>query len=505
MFAIVLVALVGVGATRVALLGVDEDDEIPEELLRDPTEARGIAVERMEGLDKPDFLITAEGSDIFALPTSPDDETPDASTGDGGSSRAEDGEDEVGVDGALSPGHRGPVTAEGVYRGAEASLSTAAVADTDCSQGLTFFWPHQALKSSAPNAQAEVAQDADLPRDGAEAKAGLENPEMWDDCNPGLGGGRVPIPNVDFPVDAPEIRAEDDGMAYRDVVLVPPDLTHPSTVSSGPTRGATGHTAQMSSAFRDDEDDYGSSRGPRCRPRSTSSRHLCPEEDDSVSTFIMADDGGNTVTITDGDCETDDEEARARDQGVLQSKTTSKAAAFFGKLTDVKWLVGSGSDTDAAASDATSPQQSGVGRSRDLHGDSLGVGASGSNSVFAGLWGGASEEPSSLGPTGGVGGSSGASSGIFGLTLSPEPSESQLCSICFEHEKNAVFLGCGHSSICYSCAIDTYVNNREKCPFCRRHIDQVLIIGEVTKDASGRISAKVIGPEPSLFSSIFYS
>ena len=32
-----------------------------------------------------------------------------------------------------------------------------------------------------------------------------------------------------------------------------------------------------------------------------------------------------------------------------------------------------------------------------------------------------------------------------------------LCIICFERSKNAVFLECGHGGVCYNCAIDTCI------------------------------------------------
>ena len=461
-------------------------------------------MERMEGLDKPDFLITAEGSDIFALPPSAEDEeTPDISGGEKvqASSLADAGEEGNEASRSLLPGTQGRTPEE-----EEGAQGTVPIPDTDCGKGLANFLPHVALESSAADGKAETEQDgkaeteqdASLPsgsaRAEAEAKQGPENSELWENCNPGLMGSRIPSPTLGFPLDAPEIPAAEEEVACRDVMLLPPGLgpaqspwpviplTPPMATASG-LLGYMAHTTSRS-AFR--EGDYGDSPGVSepsgpGRLGGANSRRMCTqEEDDSVSTFIMADDGGNPMTITDGDRATDDEEATTQNnQGTLQSKAFSNAAGIFGKLTDVKWLMGSTSDAEGAARGASTPYQSAGARYRGQSRDNIrSLGASGGGS-FGGLWGRASDERASMGVGGTVGGSSGTGSSIFGLTLSSGPTESQLCSICFEHEKNAVFLGCGHSSICYSCAIDTYVNNREKCPFCRQRIDQVLIIGEV--------------------------
>ena len=49
------------------------------------------------------------------------------------------------------------------------------------------------------------------------------------------------------------------------------------------------------------------------------------------------------------------------------------------------------------------------------------------------------------------------------------------CIVCFDGTPNAVFMKCGHGGICYKCAIDIFVKNKE-CYLCREHIDEVLEI-----------------------------
>uniref|UniRef100_A0A7S2BH25 RING-type domain-containing protein n=1 Tax=Florenciella parvula TaxID=236787 RepID=A0A7S2BH25_9STRA len=66
--------------------------------------------------------------------------------------------------------------------------------------------------------------------------------------------------------------------------------------------------------------------------------------------------------------------------------------------------------------------------------------------------------------------------------LAPELAETEidandLCIICFERSKNAVYLDCGHGASCYSCAIDTCVVTG-RCPLCRAHVQQIVIVEE---------------------------
>ena len=89
---------------------------------------------------------------------------------------------------------------------------------------------------------------------------------------------------------------------------------------------------------------------------------------------------------------------------------------------------------------------------------------------------------------------------VAALAKSAPPSEtSEACSICFEMAPNAVFLrACGHGGVCYSCAIDVFVTSR-KCPFCRKDIDQIVIIdlqstGVPSDDEDDVCHFDVVGP-----------
>jgi hypothetical protein len=59
------------------------------------------------------------------------------------------------------------------------------------------------------------------------------------------------------------------------------------------------------------------------------------------------------------------------------------------------------------------------------------------------------------------------------------------CSICFEHECNAVFLPCGHGGICIQCS-GKLVGIKKKCVICRAFIEKVLKI-EVKKEKVVRV------------------
>lgn len=47
------------------------------------------------------------------------------------------------------------------------------------------------------------------------------------------------------------------------------------------------------------------------------------------------------------------------------------------------------------------------------------------------------------------------------------------CNICFANEANAVFILCGHRSVCFDCATRIKLESK-KCPFCKQDIDFVI-------------------------------
>jgi len=69
------------------------------------------------------------------------------------------------------------------------------------------------------------------------------------------------------------------------------------------------------------------------------------------------------------------------------------------------------------------------------------------------------------------------------------------CYICFERDMNSILLPCGHSGVCYQCAIEN-VARCETCPCCRQAVDQVVVYDAATKrrDADGNHVYSVIGP-----------
>jgi hypothetical protein len=75
-----------------------------------------------------------------------------------------------------------------------------------------------------------------------------------------------------------------------------------------------------------------------------------------------------------------------------------------------------------------------------------------------------------------------------------EEEEAALCNLCCERRHNAVFLTCGHGGVCFSCAVDTYVRGRERCPFCRRRVGQIVCVGPV--QAQRRKNTTQLGVEP---------
>ena len=51
--------------------------------------------------------------------------------------------------------------------------------------------------------------------------------------------------------------------------------------------------------------------------------------------------------------------------------------------------------------------------------------------------------------------------------------DQNMCVICYDAKIDAVLIGCGHSSLCFSCSVDCYRNTKE-CPLCRAEIEQIL-------------------------------
>ena len=81
------------------------------------------------------------------------------------------------------------------------------------------------------------------------------------------------------------------------------------------------------------------------------------------------------------------------------------------------------------------------------------------------------------------------------LAAAAEAAARRDCLLCCDAPSDAVFLGCGHGGVCKSCAIDTFVRNREECPFCRAHVTQIVTIGsEVKCQPSGILTVEVTGP-----------
>ena len=63
--------------------------------------------------------------------------------------------------------------------------------------------------------------------------------------------------------------------------------------------------------------------------------------------------------------------------------------------------------------------------------------------------------------------------------MAEDEEEASLCTLCCARKHEAVFLTCGHGGVCFDCAIDTYLRSRERCPFCRRRVGQIVTIGAI--------------------------
>ncbi len=42
-----------------------------------------------------------------------------------------------------------------------------------------------------------------------------------------------------------------------------------------------------------------------------------------------------------------------------------------------------------------------------------------------------------------------------------------MCVVCLNNPINSVFMDCGHSGVCYPCALNIFKDKRE-CHFCRK-------------------------------------
>ena len=67
------------------------------------------------------------------------------------------------------------------------------------------------------------------------------------------------------------------------------------------------------------------------------------------------------------------------------------------------------------------------------------------------------------------------------VEIPPQPQavadDHNLCILCFENEKNAVMVPCGHSSFCYECGnkcIRTFTGPDPLCPLCRQPIERCI-------------------------------
>ncbi|CAD8059669.1 unnamed protein product [Paramecium sonneborni] len=49
------------------------------------------------------------------------------------------------------------------------------------------------------------------------------------------------------------------------------------------------------------------------------------------------------------------------------------------------------------------------------------------------------------------------------------------CCICYDNDSDALFMPCGHSGVCYHCALDLW-KNKDECYLCRKKVERVLQI-----------------------------
>jgi hypothetical protein len=59
-----------------------------------------------------------------------------------------------------------------------------------------------------------------------------------------------------------------------------------------------------------------------------------------------------------------------------------------------------------------------------------------------------------------------------------------LCWICFEGQRDAVLLECGHGGICFACAQRCFKKKGRICPMCRQPVTQVVHIELDAADAA---------------------
>ena len=48
-----------------------------------------------------------------------------------------------------------------------------------------------------------------------------------------------------------------------------------------------------------------------------------------------------------------------------------------------------------------------------------------------------------------------------------------VCAVCMDETPNCVLVPCGHTSLCYTCAITILISGSPYCPICRHNIEGV--------------------------------
>mmetsp|Transcript_3883 Transcript_3883/g.5132 ORF Transcript_3883/g.5132 Transcript_3883/m.5132 type:complete len:360 (+) Transcript_3883:72-1151(+) len=88
--------------------------------------------------------------------------------------------------------------------------------------------------------------------------------------------------------------------------------------------------------------------------------------------------------------------------------------------------------------------------------------------------------------------------------LAQKDTEEKVCLLCCDKPSNAVFVSCGHSEVCYDCALDTFIRSNASCPFCRALVQQVVTVNSKRKlhNESGLVTAKVTGPHKSFLTTL---
>ncbi|KAJ8609193.1 hypothetical protein CTAYLR_008430 [Chrysophaeum taylorii] len=88
------------------------------------------------------------------------------------------------------------------------------------------------------------------------------------------------------------------------------------------------------------------------------------------------------------------------------------------------------------------------------------------------------------------------------LVAKRSPSSVVECLICADRDADAVLLPCGHSRVCYGCALEV-LSAKNACPVCRKSVDQVVIYDPYAPsvDNAGRKRFRIVGPNGRAWSS----